>query len=180
MQCGVGVQNNELNVDDKFITGSGKHSDWIYALILTFNIHFRLTNGWSCESVEFFCYSRLEPWRLQPPTFEFMPNALTISATRATYLLFNVLECWLWRYRYFCLQSQHMKCQLCTGNKIHIRLANGCPWESLDVSETENILNPQHSNSHRMLYQLTYLLCNDLEYWLWRYRCFCLLTTVHE
>ena len=38
---------------------------------------------------------------LEPPTFGFMPNALTISAVRARHLLSDVVEYWLWRYRYF-------------------------------------------------------------------------------
>ena len=36
-----------------------------------------------------------------PPTFEFMPNALTTWAIRARHLLSHVFEYSLWRYRYF-------------------------------------------------------------------------------
>ena len=40
---------------------------------------------------------------LQPPTFGFMPNALTVWAIRARHLLLlsHVFEHWLWWYRYF-------------------------------------------------------------------------------
>ena len=44
------------------------------------------------------------PWfvlGLEPPTFGFMPNALTIWAIRARHLRSHVFEYWLWRYRYF-------------------------------------------------------------------------------
>ena len=36
-----------------------------------------------------------------PPTFVFMPNALTYWAIRARHLLSHIVEYWLWRYRYF-------------------------------------------------------------------------------
>ena len=38
---------------------------------------------------------------LDPPTFGFMPNALTTRAIRARHLLSHVLGYWLWWYRYF-------------------------------------------------------------------------------
>ena len=38
---------------------------------------------------------------LEPPTFRFMPNALTIWAIRARHLLSHVFEYWLWQYRYY-------------------------------------------------------------------------------
>ena len=38
---------------------------------------------------------------LEPPTFGFMPNALTTWAIRARHLLSHVLDYWLWWYRYF-------------------------------------------------------------------------------
>ena len=38
---------------------------------------------------------------LEPPTFWFMPNALTYWAIRTRHLLPHVVEYWLWRYRYF-------------------------------------------------------------------------------
>ena len=37
---------------------------------------------------------------LEPPTFGFMPNALTIRAVRARHLLSHLFEYWLWKYRY--------------------------------------------------------------------------------
>ena len=40
----------------------------------------------------------LEP---PPPTFRFLPNAITIWAIRARHLLSHVFEYWRWRYGYF-------------------------------------------------------------------------------
>ena len=50
-------------------------------------IHFRHTNGCSCESVKVFETENVSTWGgLKPPTFGFMPNALTILALKARYL----------------------------------------------------------------------------------------------
>ena len=38
---------------------------------------------------------------LEPPTFGFMPNALTYWAFRAKHLLPHVFDYWLWQCRYF-------------------------------------------------------------------------------
>ena len=38
---------------------------------------------------------------LVPPTFRFVPNALTYWAIRARHLLSHICEHWLWWYRYF-------------------------------------------------------------------------------
>ena len=52
------------------------------------NINFRLTNGCSYESVEVCETEYISTWgRLETPTFGFIPNALTIRAMRARYLL---------------------------------------------------------------------------------------------
>ena len=58
--------------------------------------------GCSCESVKVFETENVSTWGgLGPPTFGFMPNALSYWAIRARHWLFHVLEHWLWRYRYF-------------------------------------------------------------------------------
>ena len=60
------------------------------------------TNGCSCESVKVFETENVSTWGgLEPPTFGFMPNALTYWVIRARHLLSHVFEHWLWRYRYF-------------------------------------------------------------------------------
>ena len=57
------------------------------------SIHFRYTNGCSCESVKVFETENVSTWKwLEPPTFGFMPNALTIWAIRARHLLSHVLN----------------------------------------------------------------------------------------
>ena len=54
---------------------------------------------WKCQDFE---TENVSTWGgLEPPTFGFMPNALTIWAIRARHLLSHVVEYWLWRYRYF-------------------------------------------------------------------------------
>ena len=52
---------------------------------------------------------------LEPPTFGFMPNALTIWAIRARHLLFHVFEHWLWRYRYFLSKVWNVNCTRATA-----------------------------------------------------------------
>ena len=55
------------------------------------SIHFRHTKGCSCESVKVFETENVLTWGgLEPPTFRFMPNALTIWAIRV--LLSHVFE----------------------------------------------------------------------------------------
>ena len=50
---------------------------------------------WKCQSFE---TENVSTWGvLEPPTFGFMPNALTIWAIRARHLMSHVVEYWLWR-----------------------------------------------------------------------------------
>ena len=61
----------------------------------------RHTSGFSWESVKVFETQNVSTWgRPEPPTFGFMPNALTHWAIRARHLLSRVVEYWLWWYRY--------------------------------------------------------------------------------
>ena len=54
---------------------------------------------WKCQSFE---TENVSTWGgLEPPTFGFMPNALTYWVIRARHLLSHVFEHRLWRYRYF-------------------------------------------------------------------------------
>ena len=63
---------------------------------------FQLTNRYSFESVKDLETENVSTWGgLEPPTFGFMPNALTTWAIRATRLLSHVFEYWLCQYRYF-------------------------------------------------------------------------------
>ena len=65
------------------------------------SIHFRHRNGCSWEGVKAFETENVSTWGgLEPPTFVFMPNALTYWAIRARHLLPHVVEYWLWRCRY--------------------------------------------------------------------------------
>ena len=65
-------------------------------------IHFRHTNGCSCESVKVFETENVLTWEgLETPTFGFMPNVLTIWAISAGHLLSHVFKHRLWLYRYF-------------------------------------------------------------------------------
>ena len=65
------------------------------------SIHFRHRNGCFGESVNVFETENVSTWGgLEPPTFGFMPNALTYWAIRARHLLSHVVEYWLWRCRY--------------------------------------------------------------------------------
>ena len=57
------------------------------------SIHFRHTNGCSWESVKIFETENISTWEgLEPPTFGFMPNALT--SIRVRHLLSHVAEYW--------------------------------------------------------------------------------------
>ena len=54
------------------------------------------------ESVKVFETENVLTWGgLEPPTFGFMPNALTYWAIRVRHLLFHVFEYWLWHCGYF-------------------------------------------------------------------------------
>ena len=57
---------------------------------------------WKCGSFRKRKYIDLRG--LEPPTFGFMPNALSTWAIRARPLLSHILEYWFWRHRYFCSQ----------------------------------------------------------------------------
>ena len=53
---------------------------------------------WECRNFE---AENVSTWGgLEPPTFEFMPNVLTIWASRARHLLSHVFDYSLWRYRF--------------------------------------------------------------------------------
>ena len=57
------------------------------------SIHFRLTNGYSCESVEDLEAEIVSTWEgLEPPAFGFTPNALTNWTIRARHLLSDVFD----------------------------------------------------------------------------------------
>ena len=126
-------------------------------------IRFRHTNGCSCESIKVFETENLSTWgELEPPTFGFMPNALTIWAIRARHLMSHVFEYWLWWYRYL---SQHLKCKMRAGNSIHLRHTNGCSCESVKVFETENV-----STRGRLEPPTLGFILNDLTIWAMRAR----------
>ena len=73
-----------------------------YQLFAGSIIHFCLTSGYSCKSVNVFETENVSTrMALEHPIFEFMPNVLTIWAVGARYFLSHVLEHWLWWYRYF-------------------------------------------------------------------------------
>ena len=58
---------------------------------------------WKCQRFE---TEYILTWGgLESPTFGSMPNALTIWAIRARYLLSCVFEYWLWRTQYFKVKS---------------------------------------------------------------------------
>ena len=64
----------------------------------SFSTHERLFL-WKCQS--FWDRKCLDLRGLEPPTFGFMPNAVTYWAIRARHLLAYGFEHWLWRNRYF-------------------------------------------------------------------------------
>ena len=101
------------------------------------SIHFRHTNGCSCESVKVFEIENVSTWGgLELTTFGFMQNALTYWAIRARHLLSHVFEHWLWRYRYFLSKVNiwNVNCARATAF-IFDRLS----CESVKVFETENV-----------------------------------------
>ena len=60
------------------------------------SIHFRLTKEYSCTSVKDLKTENISTWGgLEPPTFRFMPNALTTWAIRSRHLLSHAFEYWL-------------------------------------------------------------------------------------
>ena len=79
------------------------HLPRIFEVKLTFEMStVRDTNVSSWESVKVFETESVSTWGgLEPPTFGFMPNALTYWAIRTRHLLSHVVEYWLWWYRYF-------------------------------------------------------------------------------
>ena len=80
---------------------------------------------WTCswESVKVFETENISTWGgLEPPTFGFMPNALTYWAIRVRHLLSHVVEYWLWRYRYF-------------WSKVNIWNVN-CVWATAFIFDT--------------------------------------------
>ena len=125
---------------------------------------------WKCRS--FWEGKCLDLKGLEPQTFGFMPNALTIWAIRARHLLSHVFEYWLWRYRYFVSKVN-------IWNVFCARATAFIFDTTTDV--TENIstwggLEPQTFGF--MPNALTiwairarHLLSRVFEYWLW---CFCI------
>ena len=78
---------------------------------------------WNCRSFEI---ENISTWGgLEPSTFRFMPNALTIPAIRARLLL---IEYWLWRDRYLCSKVNIWNV-ICSQH--FIRLTKGCSCASL-------------------------------------------------
>ena len=97
------------------------------------SIHFRHTNGCSCEGVKVSETENVSTWEgLEPPTFGLMLNALTIWAIVAGHLLPHVCNHWLWRYRYFFSKVNWARA---TAFIFDIR----CSCESVKVFETENV-----------------------------------------
>ena len=71
---------------------------------------------------------------LEPPTFRFMPNALTYWAIRARHLLLHVFEYWLWRCRYFWSKVNiwNVNCARATASIFNTRTG-------VKIFETENV-----------------------------------------
>ena len=112
-------------------------------------------------------------WGLEPPICGFMPNALTIWVICATHLMswntgsggIDVFPC----------QVNIPKCQQCTGNSIHFRHTDGCPFESFwdrKCLDSRGTRTPNlRINADCSGVQQYPISC--LEYWLCRYRYFC-------
>ena len=95
-------------------------------------------------------------WGLEPPTFGFMPNALTYWAIRARHLLSHVVEYWLWRYRYFWSKVNiwNVNCARATAFIFDTRtgvLGKVSKFLRQKMSRPEGDSNPQPSDSCRML-----------------------------
>ena len=147
------------------------------------SIHFRHTNGCSWESVKVFETENVSTWEgLEPPTFGFMPNALTYWAIRAKHLMSHATEYWLWRYRYYfkvkltfemliVREQQHSfsthewvflgKCQRFWDRKcLDLRGARIQTFGFMPNALTCWAIRARQ------------LLSNIFEYWLWRYKYF--------
>ena len=146
------------------------------------SIHFQHTNGCSCESVKVFETENVSTWGgLEPPTFGFMPNALTYWVIRARHLLSHVLntgsrgidtfEVKLTFDMFTVRGHQHSfsthervflwKCQSFWDRKcLHLR-----------GTRTPNIRI--HAECSKLLsYQGQTFAVPCIEHWLWRYRYF--------
>ena len=129
---------------------------------------------------KFFETENVSTWGgLEPPTFGFMPNALTIWAIRARHLLCHVVEYWLWRYRYF-LSKVNIWYVNCARATAFIFDTQTDVSESVKVFETENVSTwgglepPTFGFMPNALtiwaIRARHLLSHVVDYWLWRYR----------
>ena len=99
------------------------------------SIHFRHTNRCSCENVNVFETENVSTWGgLKPPTFGFMPNALTYWAIRARHLLSHVFEYWLWQCRYYWSKVNiwNVNCARATALIFDTRTGARC-WRKIQI-----------------------------------------------
>ena len=93
-------------------------------------IHFRHTSWCSCESVKVFETQNVSTWgELEPPTFEFVPNALTFWAIRARHLLSHVLNTGSGGIDIFEVKLTYVMLAV-RDNSIHFWHTNTCSCES--------------------------------------------------
>ena len=82
----------------------------VYGVIVVWKVNIRNANYaratafiFNSRTCRFFYTNISTRGVLQPPTFGFMPNALTIWPIETRHFLSHALEHWLRGYRYFCL-----------------------------------------------------------------------------
>ena len=116
-------------------------------------------HSFSCESVKVFETENVSTWGgLEPPTFGFMPNALTYWAIGARHFLSYVFEhwLWLWWYRYFWSKVNVWNVNWARATAFIFDTRTSVPVKvskflRQKMSRPEGNSNPQPSYSCRML-----------------------------
>ena len=131
----------------------------------------------------FFETENVSTWGgLEPPTFGFMPNALTYWAIRARHLLSLVIEHWLWWYRYFKSKVNiwYVNCVRATAfifdTRTGILVKVSKYFETENVSTWGGLEPPTFGCMPNALAYWTirarHFLSHVFEHWLWRYSYF--------
>ena len=104
------------------------------------SFHFRLKNGRSWESIDFFETENISTQEeLEPQIFRFMPNDLPVEVPEPDicYPMFSNTG-FVGRVIFVC-KVNIWNVNYARATAFIFRLKNGCSWQSIDFFETENI-----------------------------------------
>ena len=143
---------------------------------------FRHTSGCFCEGVNIFETKNVSTWGgLEPPTFGFMPNALTYWAIRARHLLSHVLnadsgglDMFEVKLIFYMLTVRGQQYSFSTHERVLLwKCQRFWDRKCLDLRGTRNPNLRIHAECSNLLsYQSQTFAVPCFEHWLWRFRYF--------